>query len=248
MAVPDVRFSFFDFSKDEKADNLDHINSLLQQCETLLDSYQRDPRDFVLHETRILVKNAMWMANDPDACEYPPLTRCYLCKGRILWATQKYSEAREAFRRASKAPNHSPGDQDLTAQAIALELRMEIESREMKRKGGIWSSTYKRISAQFNQVKKVRYPGKYRDERLKKQALRYNLPPLQEARRSCSLVTKPQLHEIPQPQRLVENDGVWTAEVIPASESEDDSRNGLQRLVDHSVARGIKNYLTIRKV
>ncbi|XXH00915.1 hypothetical protein Hte_007266 [Hypoxylon texense] len=245
MAVPDLRMPSFGFTEDEKVDNDVHILSLLNQCMTFLDNYRENSSTLDLDDASFALEQALVLAEDLDVCQSPPLARCYLYKGHVLCAMEKYYDARTAYRKALRVLNSNPIDNAASEQAAALAVEMEHKARNAKRKGGIWSPDR---SMWQDYPPKVRLPIEYCGGRLRRASSRYVFPPCQQVRRSRPFITEPRLQDLPQPQRLVESGGVWTAEVISAPSRGETIRASLRCYVQDSIARGAEDCFTIRAV
>ncbi|KAI1103504.1 hypothetical protein F4804DRAFT_333259 [Jackrogersella minutella] len=152
MAVSDISVPSFDVTKDEKVENENHINSLLRRSADLLDSYRKESSPFDLHDASLAVQDALFIANDPGACESPPLAVCYLHQGHVLEAMNKYIEARNAYRKATRVPSRSSLDHTASEQAAGWAAKMDQKVRDGKRKGGIWTDAYQKGSSATAQI------------------------------------------------------------------------------------------------
>ncbi|KAI1466693.1 uncharacterized protein F4812DRAFT_451650 [Daldinia caldariorum] len=142
MAGVNVKMLNIGFSMSDKADNTEHVRSLLRTCRALLDKYRKSPSEFDLDDAFFAVQDALIIASDPGVCEYPPLATCYLYKGHVLWIMKKYQEAQNAYRRASKTLGNGPADRKASEQALSFAAVVDQKVRDEKRKGGMWAETY----------------------------------------------------------------------------------------------------------
>ncbi|KAI1805959.1 hypothetical protein F4811DRAFT_195303 [Daldinia bambusicola] len=142
MARSDVKILNIGFSMSDKADNTEHVRSLLRTCRALLDNYRKSPSEFDLEDAFFAVQDALIIASDPGVCEYPPLATCYLYKGHVLWVMKRYQEAQNAYRRASKTLGNGPADRKASEQAVSYVAEGDQKVRDEKRKGGMWAETY----------------------------------------------------------------------------------------------------------
>lgn len=208
MAVPSIRMPSFGLTAAEKADNNASINATLQRCEAVLADEQKKHSPIELRDIVIAVQDAIVLAHDADACESPPLARCYLYKGHILETMKKYIEAGDAYRKAAKQPtgNH-PADAEQAAERAA---EMDRKVRDGKRRGRVGPSAYESGLLRISKMQSV-YEWRIGGQ---KKSFHYPCPPVQHvgARRTPCLVERPQLRRSHQPQRLVPCDGGWTAE------------------------------------
>ncbi|KAI4862391.1 hypothetical protein F4820DRAFT_451052 [Hypoxylon rubiginosum] len=165
MAVPELRMPSFGFTEDEKVDNDVHILSLLNQCSANLDKYRENSSALDLDDASFALDEALVMAEDSDTCKSPPLARCYLCKGHVLCAMEKYYEARTAYQKALSILGCNPIDNAASEQAASLAEEMGHKVRDTKRKGGIWSphkSTYPprvRLTSEYWPPRKAASPA-----------------------------------------------------------------------------------------
>ncbi|KAI1758875.1 hypothetical protein GGR53DRAFT_471907 [Hypoxylon sp. FL1150] len=234
MAVSDLQMPSFGFTESEKVDNDIHVLSLLDQCAALLDTYRQNASTLDLDDALFAVNEATMLAEDPDACESPPLARCYLYKGHVLRATERYVEASAAYLRATHMPSNNPIDSAAAEQAAPLAREMDRKIRDAKRKGGIWQP------GSQSSGECVAWP--------KKAVSPYAFPPCQQVRRNQPRVVDPQLQNTLEPQGLVESGGVWTPKPISTISRREKIRAGLRCLVQDALARGAQDYFTIRVV
>ncbi|KAI0835212.1 hypothetical protein F5Y06DRAFT_299886 [Hypoxylon sp. FL0890] len=151
MAAPSIMPSF-SITDVEKVENVNHINSLLRRCIFLLESYGKRLSAFDLRDASFAVHDALFMANDLDACESPPLAKCYLYQGHVLGAMKKYPEARDAYQKAARISSRNFAERAASEMAAGLAVRMEDEIRDGKRKAGIWSDIIRQDSLHLNRV------------------------------------------------------------------------------------------------
>ncbi|KAI1481753.1 hypothetical protein K445DRAFT_308920 [Daldinia sp. EC12] len=142
MARSDVKMLSIGFSMSDKAENTEHVRSLLRTCRALLDKYRKSPSEFDLDDAFFAVQDALIIASDPGVCEYPPLATCYLYKGHVLWIMKKHQEAQNAYRLASKTLGNGPADRKASEQAVSYAAEVDQRVRDEKRKAGLWSDTY----------------------------------------------------------------------------------------------------------
>ncbi|KAI0020336.1 hypothetical protein F4780DRAFT_779688 [Xylariomycetidae sp. FL0641] len=129
--------SLFELTTEEKLSVTEDIHELLLEAVSLLDSgRQNSVVDYA--EALRLVKQALMLATDPDACECPPLARCYLIKGFILQDLGKDQEAHDAYRMASEAEPHDIYDEEAVQEAADLFAISANTYRQQKRQCGIW--------------------------------------------------------------------------------------------------------------
>ncbi|KAI1505773.1 hypothetical protein F5X99DRAFT_367642 [Biscogniauxia marginata] len=98
-----LRTPVFELTRREKLLFRRDIELLLRQCERILANDRNKLSVVDYSEALRLVREALMLANDNDACESAPLARCNLYKGHILRGLRKYPEARDAYLAASKA-------------------------------------------------------------------------------------------------------------------------------------------------
>lgn len=128
----------FELTRKEKCLFNDDVMVLLRKCEKILanDRFEISIVDYA--EAFRLVRDALLLANDPDACESAPLARCNLYKGHILHGLRRYPEARDAYLAASKAKPTDSLDAVCSRTATRLVSVMERKMLEKKRAAGIW--------------------------------------------------------------------------------------------------------------
>ncbi|KAI2465234.1 hypothetical protein F4781DRAFT_410042 [Annulohypoxylon bovei var. microspora] len=239
MAMSNISMPSFDFTKDEKSENENHINYLLYRSMELLDSYRKKHSAFDLHDASVAIQDALAMANDPGACESPPLAKCYLSQGHILGAMEQYPEARNAYRKAAKAPPYNSLDRAASEQAADWAAKMDQRVRDGKRKGGIWPDIYQAGSSTANPVQP---PGDILAETFKKVGLYHAQPPVKDVgARKTPQFERPQLRNSPRPQRLVPCKEGWTAEGVHTPVLD---HRGM--LLPSSPVRSFKEHLAIR--
>ncbi|KAI1135568.1 hypothetical protein F5Y05DRAFT_405769 [Hypoxylon sp. FL0543] len=196
----------FSITKAEKTENVNHIDSLLRRCGSLLESYGKSLSAFDLRDASFAVHDALFMANDPGACESPPLAKCYLYQGHVLGAMKKYPEARDAYQKAARISSSNYIERAASELAAGLAVHMEHEIREGKRKGGIWSDVVRNDRLIVDQVES--HYG-YNNERLKEVGTR----PIQQVRAGRGFcIESPRLPRLPKPQQVIQGNGDWTAE------------------------------------
>ncbi|KAI2602210.1 hypothetical protein GGR54DRAFT_625376 [Hypoxylon sp. NC1633] len=235
MAVPTIRIPSFSFTDAERVENQDHINSLLDHCATLLDSYREQRSLFDLRDASIVVEDAILMASDLGVCKSPPLAKCYTYKGHILSAMKEYQAARDAYHKASRTTTYNSADHSVSRQATNLATEMEQKSREEKRKGRIWSRAH-RSDSSFLSTKKP--ASEHQDIRLTAIGPHRTCPPVQVvgAKRSV-FIEKAGFHTLIQPQRVVQSDGVLAMEALPSSGIADRIRISIRRAVSNPSSR-----------
>ncbi|KAI5918878.1 hypothetical protein F4810DRAFT_553884 [Camillea tinctor] len=144
--------ALFELTRKEKRLFRNDIEAILRKCEGILanDRFELSIVDYA--EAFRLVRDALFLANDPDACESPPLARCNLYKGHILHGLRRYPEAREAYWVASRAKPTDNLDTVCSRTATRLVMVMDKKILEKKRAAGIWDAckgTYRESTAQL---------------------------------------------------------------------------------------------------
>ncbi|KAI1494101.1 hypothetical protein F5X96DRAFT_56423 [Biscogniauxia mediterranea] len=156
---------FFELTRKEKRLFRDDVVLLLRKCEMILanDRFEISIVDYA--EAFRHVRDALLLANDPDACESAPLARCNLYKGHILHGLRRYPEARDAYLAASKAKPTDSLDAVCSRTATRLVSVMDRKILEKKRAAGIWEMSgggnFRASTAQL-------FESDVRDPRLKK--------------------------------------------------------------------------------
>ncbi|KAI0110563.1 hypothetical protein F4776DRAFT_642339 [Hypoxylon sp. NC0597] len=223
MAAPDISMPSFDITNAEKAENVDRINSLLHQCGSLLESYGRTSSAFDLGDASFAVQDALFMANDPDACESPPLAKCYLYQGYVLEAMKKYTEARDAYQKAARISPRSFMERAASETAAGLVVQMEDKIQDGERKGDILPDINRGSALRLSRVQS---PCKCENERLRTVSPRYTSPLVQEVSIGRGVyVEKPLLHSLSKPQQLVQCDEGWAAEIVSAPTGTDEDKD-----------------------
>ncbi|KAI1340791.1 hypothetical protein F5Y15DRAFT_422665 [Xylariaceae sp. FL0016] len=144
----------FELTWDEKISMTQDVESLLDECHGLLASGKetRSLADYA--EALRVVRDALMLASDSDACEFAPLARCHLYKGHALLGLKKKPEARDAYREAAKMPAHSGSEKLASWKAREQVRRMDADlDRDMcakSRKGGTWD----RAAIEVSRIKK----------------------------------------------------------------------------------------------
>ncbi|KAI0135885.1 hypothetical protein F4814DRAFT_402871 [Daldinia grandis] len=178
MAASNVKMPAFGITITERVKNKDYVNSLLQNCRTLLENYRKSPSEFDLDDAFIAVQDALIIASDRDVCESPPLATCYLYKGHALWIMKRHQEAQDAYRIASRTLGTTPTDRQASEKAVAYVMAVDEKVREEKRKGGLWTETY---DLGFPHVdNRIKSRSRYRNEELTNTGLHYACPPIQD--------------------------------------------------------------------
>ncbi|KAI1078702.1 hypothetical protein F5B20DRAFT_582054 [Whalleya microplaca] len=192
MFMPDM--PSFDLSREEKLSTEGDVYSLLAYCASLLDHRRERVSLNDYCEAFYVVKEALYLANDPDACEKAPLARCNLYMGYILQALNRYPEALDAYRIASKVRgNNDAMDRHASHEAADLMLAMDRKVRRVKREGGVWSDAFKIACSRIN---RGLFNNDYRDEQLRKAGLFITWRPEPIFRiRKAPLVGRPRLVE-----------------------------------------------------
>ncbi|OTA99072.1 hypothetical protein M426DRAFT_16810 [Hypoxylon sp. CI-4A] len=235
MASTSLRAPAFNLTKDEKKEHESHINSLLGRCANLLESHEKHPSALALDEASCEVEDAIFMAEDPGICEFPPLAKCYLYKGRVLGAMGRYAEAHISYQTATLVPLHTSADRAAARNAAILVTEMEVKIRDEKRKGVIWHGASQSPPAGVAQLQKVNYHEMH--------------PRIQEVTvQKAVLVKQRELRVIPRRQKLVKCDGGWTAETQSVPDYEDGMLRGMRHLVPPSPGRHLsfREHLALR--
>lgn len=138
MAGPDISFPSFRLTEKEVADNTKHVNNLIRRSLELLDRYKSKSCLFDLDDAFAAIDEAVNLARYPDACESPPLARCYLVQGHVLNAMRRYPEAHIAYVNAVNVPPLNALDRAASEQGTFYAKKMDHKVRDSKRKGGVW--------------------------------------------------------------------------------------------------------------
>ncbi|KAI1372799.1 hypothetical protein F4677DRAFT_462743 [Hypoxylon crocopeplum] len=208
--VPNVMMPFFGFTAAEKAENEFHINSLLDQCGALLDESHKRLSFFDLRDAFVTVRDAMFIAQDPGACEFPPLAKCYLYLGHVMRDMKQYQAAHDAYQAASESTAYSSVDCAVPEQAAAFATEMEKKVRDGKRRGKIWSSVSRDNSSCID-IMQPRYERL--DGHPELASFHHSWPLIKQANaEKTPCIQEPEIHNIAKPQRLVQCNGGWTAE------------------------------------
>ncbi|KAI1414416.1 hypothetical protein F5Y13DRAFT_197414 [Hypoxylon sp. FL1857] len=231
MAVPNISVPSFSITNDEKAENVNYINSLLHRCGSLLESYGKKLSAFDLRDALIAVQDALFMATDPGACESPPLAKCYLYQGHVLGVMKKHLEARDAYQKAARISSSNCIERAASELAAGLAVQMEDEFQDRKREGDIWSEIIRNDALRIIPVQPY---YEYNKSQLENVDPQHNSLSIQEVSlRRGAWVEKPRLQSLPEPQRLIQCDEGWIAETVstPAEGPEDKFCEGVLCLV-----------------
>ncbi|KAI0007337.1 hypothetical protein F4779DRAFT_619688 [Xylariaceae sp. FL0662B] len=140
MSVPNM--PSFDLTTEEKYSMEEEVYSLLAHGASLLDSRRKNLSLNDYCEAFYVIKHALYLANDPDACDKAPLAQCNLYMGHILQALHRYPEALDVYRIASKVCTSNAMDRYASGEAASLTLVMDEKVRRAKREGGVWSDAF----------------------------------------------------------------------------------------------------------
>ncbi|KAH9909700.1 hypothetical protein F4778DRAFT_712306 [Xylariomycetidae sp. FL2044] len=128
----------FDLTRDEKLSMTRDVESLLHQCFEKLEraGRERHPERTYCEALR-LVRDALIVANDADACESAPVAKCNLYKGQALRGLKRYVEAKEAFSLAMETE-----DEAIREKAEGKIHGMEHKVQAAKRRGGVYNAIH----------------------------------------------------------------------------------------------------------
>ncbi|KAI0380883.1 hypothetical protein F5Y04DRAFT_281559 [Hypomontagnella monticulosa] len=230
----------FDFSKYERSRNADHISTTLRHCAALLSKGRAGLSTFELQDASCAIDDAIFLATDQHACEYPFLAKCYLYKGHVMWAMRRYVDACDAYKIASTVPTHNSIDRTASEEAAGLADKMGEKVRIEKRRGVIWSNS-DQIARCHPSQGDSRFERHLR--RLKMVGFRYDCPTIQQVQvKKIPCIQNAQLHNLRSPQKA-EHCGFWMG-----AAPEMQLRRSVRRIAPDQYSQFAKDRPTIRIV